>query len=65
MILTVLKDSYVKRGPRTTEYRDDNKFNILAFRQSIIYTINKLSEKINFDSMNNELIKVLNQHAPN
>ena len=65
MILTVLKGGgCVKWGPRIIEYRDYNKCNILDFRRSIIYTINKLSEKMYFDSINTELIKVLNQHTP-
>ena len=65
MILTVLKGgSYVKRGPRIIEYKDYNKHSTLDFKQNAIDTINKLSRKINFDSTNNELLKVLNQHAP-
>ena len=64
MIITVLKGGFLKRGPRIIEYRDYSKYNTLDFRRDINDTINKLSSKMNFDSMNTAMVKVLDQHAP-
>ena len=64
MIITLLKGSFLKRGPRIIEYRDYSKYNTLDFRRDINDTINKLSSKMNFDSMNTAMVKVLDQHAP-
>ena len=46
------------------EYRDNSKYNTLDFRLDINDTINKLSSKMNFDSMNTAMVEVLDQHAP-
>ena len=62
-ILTVLKGGYLKRGSRIIEYRDYSKYNTLDFRQDINNTIDKLSSKMNFDSMNAAMVKVLDQHV--
>ena len=64
MILTVLKGGYLKRGARIIEYRDYKKYSTLGFRPNNTNTVNRLSSKMNFDSMNTELIKVLDQHVP-
>ena len=64
MIITVLKGGFLKRGPRIIEYRYYSKYNTLDFRRDINDTINKLSSKMNFDSMNTAMVKVLDQHAP-
>ena len=64
MILTVLKGCYLKRGARIIECRDYKKYSTLDFRPNNTNTVNRLSSKMNFDSMNTELIKVLDQHVP-
>ena len=57
--ITVLNGGFLKRGPRIIEYRDYSKYNTVDFRRDINDTINKSSSKMNFDSMNTAMVKVL------
>ena len=65
MILTVLKGSFVKKGPRIVAYRDYSKVNPVEFRNNVERNFTKNNGECSvFENFNSEAKEVLNNHVP-
>ena len=64
MIVTVLKGSFVKKGPKIIRYRNYSKFNEEDFRKDLIDELLNLPVEPDYSTFNAVVEKVLNVHAP-
>ena len=65
MIVTVVKSSFIKRGPRIITYRDYSKFDPLRFKEDLREQLGKNSScREKFEVFNAIVSSVLDNHAP-
>ena len=66
MIITVLKDGFLKKGPKLINYRDYRNFNNNNFRIDVHIELSKHvpADKISYDTFDSVIKNVLNEHAP-
>ena len=65
MIVTVVKSSFIKRGPRIITYRDYSKFDPLRFKEDLREQLGKKSScRENFEDFNATVLSMLDKHAP-
>ena len=65
MILTVLKNGFVKKRPRIVTYRDYSKFDPVKFRDDLKSNLAKNNREYSvFDNFNSVAEEVLNNHVP-
>ena len=66
MIATVVKGSFIKRGPKIINYRDYRKFDIDSFRKDLKDRLIRQSQQalISYDIFDAIVLSVLNKHAP-
>ena len=65
MIVTILKGSFVKRGPKIIMYRDFKIYDVDRFRYALKESLNEINILgTNFSEFNERVETVLNEHAP-
>ena len=65
MTLTVLKSNYIRCKPKIITYRCFKKFDLLAFRMELLYSLNAIClDEISYQAFENIFLRVLNFHAP-
>ena len=65
MIMTVLKDGYIKRSPKIIMYRDYRNFDIQSFRKNLKENLGaNQNSHSDYSAFASEVETVLNRHAP-
>ena len=61
MVLTVLKNKFVKLNPKEIQYRCYRTFDRIAFRHELNSSLSSVS---NYGEFEESYLRVLNKHAP-
>ena len=65
MVVTVVKSSFIKRGPRVITYHDYSTFNFSTFKENLKKELEKDNSCYeNYETSNTTVQGVLDNHAP-